>query len=183
MKRFAHTPEHKIEPTSFDLAVIEVVEYLSKEADRLNLNMEDVPNKKDILASVGISSPVWPLMVNHYRHVSTKPAKQTEIVKWLKEKYWINPEYIWNYPREKSMFLVSGIADRVNDDAIQYGYNLPSSAKLLRAELIKALNNLDAANKAVAELTEETASLREDLANLKLLVKTLKAAQNPDNDQ
>jgi hypothetical protein len=180
MKKSNKSEQVNIEPTNFDLAVIEVVEYLSREAEKLNLNTDHVPNKKELLASIHISSPVWPLMVNHYRHVSVKPAKQIEIVKLLKEKYWINPDYIWNYPREKEMFLISGILDKAAEPDAPYGYSLPSSAKLLRRDLIKTLSELDKTKLALAEKTAECTSLTEDLTNMKLLVKQLTTAKNPD---
>jgi hypothetical protein len=170
----------KIEPTNFDLGIIEAVEYLCQHSEKLNLNFDGIPNKKDILASIRISASVWPQMVNHLRHVTVKTAKQIEIVKLLKEKYWINPDYIWNYPREKQMFLVTGILQTAAEPDAPYGYNLPSSAKMLRRDLIKTLNDLEKTKATLAAQTLECASLREDLTNLKLLVKQLTSAQNPD---
>ncbi len=166
----------KITPTSFDLAVIEVVEHIYRNAEYLKLDLAEVPDKQDILSSIGINPQHWPQMVNHQRHVSKKSLKQQEIVSHLRKQYWVNADYIYKYPHEKEMFIVEGIiGNAAAEDGIDY-YKVPGSAKLLRKELLLALSKVDQLQATIKDLTSENQSLKEDIANLKLLVKQL----NPD---
>jgi hypothetical protein len=174
------TPKNsnKVEPSSFDLAVIEVVNHIYQNAPRLNIELREVPDQKDILNSIGINPQHWPQMVNHNRHVSKKPLKQQEIVTQLRKLYWVNPDYIWKYPHEKSIFIIDGILSAA-EDGIDYK-KIPSSAKLLRKELLAAFSKIDGFENTIQELTIENRSLKEDIANLKLLVKQLKSDGKPD---
>lgn len=94
-----------VQPTTFDLGVINVVEYLDAMLPQLSLEYVHLQDKRDILNAIGINPAHWSNMVNHYRHVSAKAAKQAEIVSLLKQQFRIDPQYIWNYGTYTRMFL------------------------------------------------------------------------------
>jgi DNA-directed RNA polymerase subunit H (RpoH/RPB5) len=169
--------EHFIDPDPFDLAIIEVVELLYSKAPTMKLLDESIPDKKDILKKIGITPEHWPQMMNHQRHVSTKRLKQEDIVKKLKESYWVNPDYIWRYPQEKEMFIVTGI---FKNELADEGLQLPSSAKLLKKELIQTQKDRDKLQHSLDEKNSIIKSLKEDLENMRLLVRQLKSDKSAD---
>lgn len=175
MSRRSSQNNSQIIPAAFDLAIIEVVEYLYSQGEKLQEIIDKVPDKKDILTDIGISHLIWPQMVNHYRHVSTKSLKQQEIVSHLKKKYFVNPAFIWKYPNEKKMFLVDDLFAVVAEDDVMY--NMPGSAKLLKKELLRVQKELDKALTLIQEKNKIIKSLNEDISNLKMLVLELKKSK------
>lgn len=180
MTRKSKNINARIIPDPFDLAIIEVVEYLYMQGEKLLDILEKVPDKKDILTDIGISHLIWPQMVNHFRHVSTKAAKQQEIVNKLKQKYFVNPAFIWNYPNDKRMFVVEELFSKVAEE--DPNQPMPASAKLLKKEVIKLRKQLADAEDVIAEKNKTISMLQEDIANLKLLVSQLKSKKNQDKN-
>lgn len=177
MPRKKSVDENKIEPSNFDLAVVEVVNYIDNNTQRIKLNVDVLPNQKEILAMIGINYTVWPQMVNHLRHVTTKTAKQIEIVKKLRERFLVNPNYIWNYPHEKEMFIVNNLL--VSEDEMDYGVKMPGSARLLKKELRKSYSENETLRSQLTIVMTENKNLKEDISNLRLLLSKLKTAKNP----
>lgn len=148
-----------VNPTPFDLGVINVVEYLDSMLPQLSQEYAHLQNKKDILASIGINPASWSNMVNHQRHVTTKVAKQAEIVSKLRQLYKVDPQYIWNYGHYKRMFITN-LVDTATVQATSSAIEMRKTIVLLQERIdsleqeIKRLNAEVKRYKSIAELQD-----------------------------
>jgi hypothetical protein len=150
----------KVIPSAFDMGVINVVEYLCSVLTALKPEYEDFRHKNDILATLGIQKEKWHEIVNHQRHVSTKPQRQAEIVGILRMVFKVDPNYIYNYGTWQKMFLENIVVSEKPPDVVS-GY----SARELRASLLLQKEEIKKLRDELAE-TKDQLQLWKSLAQL-----------------
>jgi predicted RNase H-like nuclease (RuvC/YqgF family) len=131
----------KIAPAPFDLAVINIVEYL---ADNTNLLRAEyagkLRHKNDVLSLLGIRKETWSDMRDHYRHVSTKALRQKQIIGILEREFRIRPSYIMNYPNEREMFKENILME--DPPEFEYGYTSIELRRMVR-QLTQRIEDLE----------------------------------------
>lgn len=150
----------KVGPTPFDLGVINVVEYLSSILTTLKPEYENFKHKNDILKALGIEKEKWSEIVNHRRHVSTKPDRQAEIVGQLRKLFKVDPNYIYHYGSYQRMFVEDIVGGARPPDVIG-----GMSARELRATVLLQRDQINALQTRLAEVLEQV-SLWKSLAQL-----------------
>lgn len=175
-----------VNPTAFDLGVINVVEYLDNMLPQLSQEYAHLQNKKDILASIGINPSSWSNMVNHQRHVTTKVSKQAEIVSKLRQLYKVDPQYIWNYGNYKRMFI-SNLVDVNTEKQVGSASEMRKTIVLLQEKIesleaeIRRLNAEVKRYKSIAELQDRALqhSVAADSGTAHPVTKSVKPVKYP----
>lgn len=163
-----------ITPTSFDLAVISLVETLSNQIDKIDPEVVRVRSKKDILDILDISQYHWSDICNHKRHITTKADKEQRIIGALVNKFNIDRRYIDRFPHYKTMFVRNIMAE---EEAIYEV--MPGSAKVLQRLLGNTREENAELKKEITKLKETISFQTDMLETQRQLIKTLQAKTNP----
>jgi hypothetical protein len=95
----------KIDPTPFDVAVVNVVSQLLDNRTQILPRYGKFASKSDVLTACGLSIEKWHEYLNHVRHVAIRPHLQSEIVMKLHRSFSVDPNYIYYYPAVRKIFL------------------------------------------------------------------------------
>ena len=144
----------KIEPTTFDIAVVNVVSQLLQYRLQLQPRLGNFESKAEVLTAAGLSKEKWFEYVNHNRHVAVRPHLQSEIVAKLHRHFRVDPNYIYHYPAVKEMFLENIFSVPVKDELpMKSAKELLSIAQMQRGQIHQL-------KEKVVELQEQVDSWR-----------------------
>jgi len=150
-------PRKKIEPSPFDLAVINLVEYIHRHAQQLPEHLHFIKGQADVCRALGIQPNLWPSIRDHYRHVSTRSSVQQQITNSLKTVFGVDVRYIASYPHHPTMFLGADVLFQEPQET--YGY---SSSELRRLVSLK--------DERIAHLERQHAQQQDQLQHYKTLL-------------
>lgn len=158
-----------INPTPFDLAVIDVVETLSHNLHKIDSDIVHVNSKKEILDLLEINHLQWPDIRNNKRHVSTKSDTQSRIIHRLQTKFDVDPRFIYQYPHHKSMFARNIMAGT--------SFAIPGSAKVLQRIVGDLKTQVEKLENELIKKQDEIELLQDILETQRQLIKTLTPGQ------
>lgn len=126
----------KIDPTPFDIAVVNVVSRLLEYRLQLQPRFGSYESKAKLLTACGLSIEKWYEYVNHVRHVAQRPHLQSQIVAQLHRNFRVDPNYIYHYPAVKEMFMEEIFSVPVADELqMKSAKELLAIAQLQRSQL------------------------------------------------
>lgn len=126
----------KVDPTPFDVAVVNVVSQLLENRTQILPRYGQFPSKADVLTACGLSKEKWHEYLNHIRHVAIRPHLQSAIVMKLHRTFSVDPNYIYHYPAVKKMFLQDVFGIEPTDElSLKSAKELLTLAQLQRSQI------------------------------------------------